>query len=106
MTSPEIDTAIAQACGWKHVQGFRWQNPNGLSFYEWDIPNYSNDLNAMHLAEKTLSNANMYRMTYHIKALVRGDGEFYFHATARQRAEAFLRTVGLWRATIEESSAV
>ena len=56
---------------------------------------YCTDLNAMHEAEKTLTNANMYVMEYHIKAIVKGHG-FYFHATARQRAEAFLRALGKW----------
>jgi hypothetical protein len=66
-------------------------------------PDWCNDLNAMHEAEKTLTNANMYVIEYHIKAMVKGHG-FYFHATARERAEAFLRTLGKWEPTTEESS--
>lgn len=59
------------------------------------LPNYCEDLNAMHEAEKTLTNANMYVMEYHIKGMVKGHG-FYFHATAGQRAKAFLLTLGKW----------
>ena len=49
----------------------------------------------MHQAEKTLSTASMYVMEVQLKYVLRA-GEFYFHATARQRAEAFLRTLGKW----------
>ena len=56
---------------------------------------YCTDLNAMHEAEGTLSTANMYSMEVQIKRVLKAR-EFYFHATARQRAEAFLRTLGKW----------
>ena len=56
---------------------------------------YCKDLNAMHEAEKTLSIASMYVMEVQLKYVLSAR-EFYFHATARQRAEAFLRTLGKW----------
>lgn len=80
-------------------------------------PDYLNDLNAMHEAEKVL-NANEYAKyaellsrvhpTYCTLVLDRHEPreDFYcetfslIHATAAQRAEAFLRTIGKW----EESS--
>jgi hypothetical protein len=58
-----------------------------------DKKNYCNDLNAMHLAEWNLSDEELWRMACHIK---RQDEAWYFRASARQRAEAFLRTLGLW----------
>jgi hypothetical protein len=60
---------------------------------------YCNDLNAMHEAEKTLF--PYYARVYANKlARVTGadysDDTEYFCATARQRAEAFLLTLGKW----------
>ena len=93
MTDEQINAAIAEACGWKpDKRGLGWLSPHGYYAPE---PDYCNDLNAMHEAEKTLTNANMYVMEYHIKAMGKGHG-FYFHATARQRAGAFLRTLSKW----------
>jgi hypothetical protein len=106
MTDEQINAAIADACGWTECRlvakvvlstlrdpvayGIP---PNGT--YEIACPNYSTDLNAMHEAEGTLSTANMYAMEVEVKRVL-GAREFYFHATARQRAEAFLRTLGKW----------
>lgn len=66
-----------------------------------DIPDYCNDLNAIHDAEKVLSprDEGMYFLT--LKQIV-GDLIWYrdtcrnYRATARERAEAFLRTLGKW----------
>ena len=55
-------------------------------------PDYLNDLNAMHEAEKVLTDkqAILYDS---ILDLISG---WTFHRTAAQRAEAFLRTIGKW----------
>jgi N6-adenosine-specific RNA methylase IME4 len=45
-------------------------------------------------------------MAHYIEQLVNKNGLFYFRATARQRAEAFLRTLGKWPATDKESLTV
>ena len=94
MTDSQINQAIAEACGivGKDEYGPLYQTPDGWVV---DCPQFATDLNAMHDTEKMLTNANMYVMEYNIKAIVKGHG-FYFHATARQRAEAFLRTLGKW----------
>ncbi len=57
---------------------------------------YVNDLNAMHEAEKTLDTV-MKRLDYldYLFSLT-GDEVQMCNATARQRAEAFLRTLGKW----------
>jgi hypothetical protein len=54
---------------------------------------YCTDLNAMHEAEESLTDDQLWRMARNIE---RNDEQWYFRATARQRAEAFLRTLGKW----------
>ena len=67
------------------------------------IQNYCADLNAMHDAEESLSHNERVNFLAHLESSVIGS-EFLalrhwprVHATARQRAEAFLRTKGLWK---------
>lgn len=79
-----------------------------------DVPHYPTDLNAMHGAWKILDAANQYKMAqtlYRIVDEFTSNGEismsdvadptdvlnFVGNATATQRAEAFLRTLGLWK---------
>jgi hypothetical protein len=68
---------------------------------------YCRDLNAMHDAEKVLMQNNNWRIGEYEARLFNSVGEMNnvsswrgvklcFHATARQRAEAFLRTLGKW----------
>jgi hypothetical protein len=97
MTDEQINAAIAEACGWENVTAaHRSGRAPGADYVGSEfIPDYCADLNAMHEAEKTLSTANMYVMEVQIKRVLKAR-EFYFHATARQRAEAFLRTLGKW----------
>ena len=54
---------------------------------------YCNDLNAMHEAEKVFDCPELYECNL-IK--VCGGIQYMWHATARQRAEALLRTLGKW----------
>lgn len=124
--------AIAEACGWK-------PDDDGAGINTWDaswvgnklyglkptfgpdgkvrsytvdcvVPHYLNDLNAMHEAEKVLSE---YKLLSYGAELIRicgfDDAGWWWEgisateaarvacATASQRAEAFLRTLGLWR---------
>ena len=112
MTNEQINAAIAEACGWKEVRvnggaGVYKGFDNGAELRP-DIPDYCTDLNAMHEAEKTLTpkNWNNYSENWWIycKLLRVNDADEAIHATARQRAEAFLRTLGKWEATTEKSS--
>jgi hypothetical protein len=88
MTNKQINEAIAKACGWEHKP----VNCGGAD--------YCNDLNAMHEAEKVLApkNWNNFSENWHnyYMHLRRGDADRAIHATARQRAEAFLRTLDKW----------
>lgn len=59
------------------------------------VPDYLNDLNAMHEAEKVLTDAQ--RVEYHYKLSDVVVGKFTWETSAAQRAEAFLRTLGLWK---------
>ena len=65
-------------------------------------PDYLGDLNAMHAAEKMLDTDKLklrYQMNLMkpMKATTNPGATFLlFHATAAQRAEAFLRTIGKW----------
>jgi len=54
---------------------------------------YCHDLNAMHEAEKAFDCPELYEGNL-IK--VCGGVQYMWHATACQRAEAFLRTLGKW----------
>ena len=111
MTNEQINIAIAEACGWeprKDTDGniIAWQSPGAYrAFSPDDLPDYCNDLNAMHEAEETLDLqkagvfAEQLRVTvYRTTRLPHVDsGSFaHVHATASQRAEAFLKTIGKW----------
>jgi hypothetical protein len=99
MTQQEKRIKIAEACGWTvfsldvttHFVRCIAKGPDG----EWGlIPNYFNDLNDMHKAERilTLSEEQLYFETLHETA---GNTMFY-RAAASQRAEAFGKTLNLW----------
>ncbi len=83
------NTAFGKTAPW-------WYNPAGQIFWESELPDYLNDLNAMHEAEKVLDEKQQQE---YVNLLLTGDSLNYFaeiHATATQRAEAFLRTLNLW----------
>jgi hypothetical protein len=117
MTDEQINAAIAEACGWTEIGecengGFRLRGLPSDRFeaHRKPIPNYCTDLNAMHEAEKTLTD---YEQIYAYVDYLQNRDDWHTHLlllathiTARQRAEAFLRTLGKWEATTEDSSAV
>ena len=113
MTPEAQRIAIAEACGWKKggldCDGYQiWIHPSGARQYWAYVPDYLNDLNAMHEAEEVIR-ANQFRFVNYPQELFKviarrewnGDlGYFTFNfinATAAQRAEAFLKTLGLWK---------
>lgn len=110
MTPEQQRIAIAEACGWKPlaIRGFCQNKDGELEWFacrnpqvKWKfLPNYLNDLNAMHEAEKALTDAQHTKFRG-LLAIVVGK-EFMscreiVSATAAQRAEAFLRTLNLWK---------
>jgi len=98
MINEQINKAIAEAVGWE-------SETSGPSWYEYEtkMPNYAGCLNAMHEAEKMLTGKQ--RIIYADQLCIIWTGRddravptwfWITEATARQRAEAFLRTLGKW----------
>lgn len=102
MKPEEQRIAIAKACGWNHwFNGWNKLEDNTppLTLTQ-DLPDYLNDLNAMHEVEKILKHGNgIYQHTTYRECLniIVGQNGRAWHATAAQRAEAFLRTLGKWK---------
>ena len=111
MTEQEQRISIAEACGWKKlpktglVAGTlrEWICPDygkwgRFVMYE-EIPDFVNDLNAMHAAEKILTDfqhEEFARILWGPKTPIRKA----VSATAAQRSEAFLRCLGKWNETL------
>jgi len=96
MTEEQINIAIAEACGVAHEDkwGSIYKTPHG---YVRDVPDYCNDLNAIHEAEKIFDNALYCRYIDELcTQAIKGKNCMYL-ATAAQRAKAFLRTIGKWK---------
>ena len=111
MTPEKQRIAIAEACGWRHVcpigrlDGWAWGFPPGqIGGKSIAIPDYLNDLNAMHEVEKLKVcyseeiqeeyAENLLKVVY--KQFGYSGANQTIHASATQRAEAFLRTIGKW----------
>jgi hypothetical protein len=94
MTDKKINAAIAAACGWTGVNAaHRSGKAPGADYVGREfIPDYCNDLNSMHEAERTILDIN----DGYGWELSHTECFTVWHATARQRAEAFLRTLGKW----------
>ena len=101
MTDKEINSAIAEACGWVAMpDGPDYLPPGSLKTQM--VPSYTTDLNAMHEAEKILSRGEGYNQRggfglYKTALAEVCDEQHPIDAAARQRAEAFLRTLGKWK---------
>jgi hypothetical protein len=105
MTDEQINAAIAKACGWIDIIEHPEFGLMGVNLkthgYRTGIEDYCNDLNAMHEAEKVLKGYE--QIATYVWHLENRSGDWSTdehmmatHATARQRAEAFLRTLGKW----------
>ena len=115
MTPRDMRIAIAEANGYEwtmeaHLEsGYHsWQNfadQCGNEVLDDELPDYCNDLNAMHEVEKTLRYEMIYVINLHrICNNDQSDWDLpttnlqfnYVTATSLQRAEAYLRTIGKW----------
>jgi len=123
MTPEAQRIAIAKACGWRNVRMTKnrpfWADDEGQTMYNAlggsppgealtyvaELPDYLNDLNAMHEVENNLS--PLFRSIY-CDWLMYGQanpnprpetfGRWQtINATAAQRAEVFLRAIGEWK---------
>ena len=97
MTNEQINIAIAEVCGWKYEKN-ETHAPDGAFWWSKkpEFPDYCNDLNAMHEAEKTMNNNDWWKFVEHLTNICGGGTALGISATATQRAEAFLRTIGKW----------
>jgi hypothetical protein len=116
MTDEQINIAIAEHCGFTDIiwpTGFHQQMSDEKSKkaggrWRFQIPNYYNDLNAIHEAEKGLDWQGKTKFTEILyrhcpDSYIRGYDETEWdeifpliNSTARQRAEAFVKTIGKW----------
>lgn len=111
MTPEQQRITIAEFLGWTDIEPCTCHNGQTRGFqpikgaHKKHTPDYLNDLNAMHEAEKHLSDRQ--KIGYYLDlSLWREDtGELtenlyeVVHATATQRAEALLKTIGKWEET-------
>ena len=113
MNSEQQRIAIAEACEWKEIRAevdwlpkelfgiFTWPHPTNAEKIKYfinrkPIPDYLNDLNAMHEAEKVLEGGMRSKYDAELTLICSRDYNFIWESTASQRAEAFLRTIGKW----------
>ena len=99
--------AIAEACGWRikrrDITGFNVWEPDAklpaqlCNNLENKIPDYLKDLNAMHDAENVLTNEQWWLFVEFLTEIRGGGVALCISATAAQRAEAFLKTLNLWK---------
>jgi hypothetical protein len=94
MTPQAKNLAIATACGIvsRDQHGALYHTSDG---YVRDCPDYCDDLNAMHDAEKVLTYEQRRVYCGKLFNLPAKECESNTFATAAQRAEAFLRTLNL-----------
>lgn len=126
MNTEKQRIAIAEYCGWTDCRkslaglgGIPPKNAKLLPYPErhdedwrlapWrGLPDYLNDLNAIHTAEEAFANKQSDEVCYKYNNILynllgnrvgnRADKPWHWtwHATAAQRAEAFLKTIGKW----------
>ena len=104
MTNEQINIAIAEVCGWKYEKN-ETHAPDGAFWWSKnpEFPDYCNDLNAMHEAENRLLSDEKESYWYHLyekcdrSVFSRVEDNYkMIRSSARQRAEAFLKTIGRW----------
>ena len=126
MTDEEINIAIAEHCGWTRIEELDntyyadnldyiiskpdkiWGGVNPKTGDDDFIPDYCNDLNAMHEAEKELDwqgKTKFAEILYRHcpDSYIRNNDETEWdeifpliNSTAQQRAQAFLKAIGKW----------
>jgi hypothetical protein len=92
--------AIAKACGWTKFTPETVQYTARRSDGKWGpIPDYLNDLNAMHEAIETLRGKDGPQWFDFQRTLMIECGSWMncIQASAAQRAEVFLKTLNLWQ---------
>lgn len=98
MTEKEINKAIASACGKGYHKPTEEETAQG-SYYQYE-PNYYRSLDTIHEAEKLLMDKQRAIYASNLADLLDAHGYrgiLTCFATAPQRAEAFLKTIGKWK---------
>jgi hypothetical protein len=118
MTEQEMRAGIAENLGWKLSPPNQswpdpfWVNPTDKSLRTVnELPNYPQDLNAMHEAEDAFGYSERKEWPMELRKIIMRDSEqpglhiildpdtdlvpdfYFYHATALQRAEAFCRVM-------------
>ena len=116
MTPNEINLRIAEAVGWTNIvhefpENTPYGHPPGMVAPGGDlrwversrVPNFYHDLNACHEAEQKLTDDDFrnYELWLYHTTTTNPNPNYGMHramicATAPQRCEAFLRTLGKW----------
>lgn len=87
---------IAEACGYVQRPDGCWKRRD-MEVGSCGIPDYLNDLNAMHDAEKSsITDGEIWGEYFDTLSIVCCYDNDPITATASQRAEAFLKTLGIW----------
>lgn len=97
LSDEELRVKVAKLCGWgefhnDHYGSGFWTGPSAVDGE--DPPDYPHDLNAMHVVEEGMTDAQYDTHWNELVAICVRDGrERMNSATARQRAEAFVLTM-------------
>ena len=95
MTQEQQRIAIALSQG---LTDEEWICANGEWCFSSLVPDYINDLNAIHEVEKSLTDEQLFVMSRWLQHITRSTfiGVAVMTASAPQRAEAFLKTIDKW----------
>lgn len=115
MTPEGQNAVIGNACGLRNLRASRpwewWDTPPRIRLVATtaegevvEFPDYAHDLNAMHAAEEVLDDEQWLEYMLYLCDGCNQHSDLgkwtltrvLMHATATQRAEAFLRTIGKW----------
>lgn len=94
LTPDQQRIKVAELCGWRWMRYYWYLDAEHTTPTEvCRLPNYLNDLNIMYEAEQILIDKNLYvAFAIHL-CNMRGGHNTVAHATAAQRAEAFVLTM-------------
>jgi hypothetical protein len=98
MTQEEKQIKLAEAGRWKHIQRLLsgWHGLQEQGPLE-ELPDYFNDLNAVHELESKLPAGKWTRYCQYLAELSGGSRRFVsVHSAAHHRAEALGKTLNLW----------
>jgi len=105
MTEKEINHVIAEFYGYKFIAFNKAWIISEDRETQVNIPDYCNDLNAMHKAESLFDDGQWLEYMLNLQDVLQRDpyrGKWIvcqdnMHSTAAQRAKAFVKTIGKWK---------